>query len=73
VSKTALPALDRNHRRAGPDNLELERAAQAEPDTVVHVPLPLRRLDAAGLGVPERIAAAVEVDLARGLLVAGDW
>jgi hypothetical protein len=72
VAQSSLPALDGNDRRARLDDLELERTAQAEPNPVVHIQLPLRRLDAARFGVPERIAAPVQVDLPRGLLVARD-
>lgn len=72
MSEATLPALDGDDGRASPDDLELERAAQAEPNTVVDIPLPLRRLDATGLGVPERIAATVQVDLSGCLLVSGD-
>ena len=39
---------------------------------ITYVRLPLVRLNAARLGVPEGIDTSVEVDLARGLLVAGD-
>ena len=48
-------------------------AAEAEPDTVVDVDLPLVALDAAGLGVPDRVDTTGEVQLARSLLVAGDY
>ena len=41
-------------------------------ETTTYISLPLVRLDAAGLRVPEGVHAAVEVHLARGLLVAGD-
>ena len=72
VAKAALPALDGDDGRAGLEQVERDGVAEAEADAVVDVGLPLVRLDAAGLRVPEGVHAAVEVHLARGLLVAGD-
>lgn len=48
------------------------RAAKGVPILETHVRLPLVRLDAPRLGIPEWVAAPVEVDLTGGLLVTSD-
>lgn len=73
VSETTLPALYGDDRGTSLDDVEVETAAETEPDTVVDVDLPLVALDAAGLGVPDRVDTTGEVQLARSLLVAGDY
>ena len=73
VTQTALPALDGNDGRAWSDEIQFQGILQTKPDAVVDVCLPLVCLDASGLGVPEGIAAPVEVNLSCSLLVAGDW
>lgn len=70
VPEAALPALDSDDSRSRLHQLQRERLAQTKPDAVVDVSLPLVRLDATRLRVPERINAPVEVNLARGLLAA---
>ena len=72
VAEAALPALDGNDGGAGLEDVESNGIAETKADTVVDIGLPLVGLDAAGLGVPEWVDTAVEVDLAGGLLVAGD-
>ena len=72
VAEAALPALDGDDGRAGLEKVECNGVAEAEADAVVDVGLPLVRLDAARLGVPEGVASPVQVDLARCLLVASD-
>lgn len=73
VAETTLPALYGDDRGASLDDVKVKAAAEAEPDTVVDVDLPLVALDAAGLGVPDRVDTTGEVQLARSLLVAGDY
>lgn len=47
-------------------------SARLSNPAVTHVGLPLMILDASRLGVPERIAATVQVDLPRSLLISRD-
>ena len=52
--------------------LHISYALGAQYMANAYIRLPLVRLDAAGVGVPEGIASPVEVDLASSLLVAGN-
>lgn len=71
-SSSSPPSLDRDDRIVLPDDTELETARESVSDTVVNVDLPsLVRSRLGGL-VEHGVAASVQVDLARGLLVAGD-
>ena len=72
MSETSLPSLDGDDGLSRLDDAHGEGRLESEPDSVVDVGLPLGGVDPAGLGVVERVAASVEVDLSRRLLVSGD-
>lgn len=66
-----MPCADRIFTHQAKFDHDHDRARS--PDTVVHVDLPLLGGNATGLGVEDRVNAAREVQLARGLLVSRDW
>ena len=63
MAQTALPALDGDDGRARSDEVQLQSILQTKSDSVIDIGLPLVCLNASGLGVPEWVAASVEVDL----------
>ncbi len=72
VAKTSFPTLHSNDGRTGCDDLEGQRVTETETDAVVNINLPLVKLHPTWFGIPERIAAAMQMDLPCSLLVASD-
>ncbi len=72
MPQSTLPALDGDDGSSRTDDPQLQGALEAKANAVVDIGLPLVVLDTSWLRVPEWVAATVQVDLARSLLVSGD-